>query len=95
MKSRTVCKLTAWSIAIFIQLHIATANKYYYYDFTGPYCATRRGYGGKCCDSRQDECSVPISSEFFDNPLRKFKIEAILSSTCVILVKINQYLKFP
>ncbi|GAB0100600.1 tubulointerstitial nephritis antigen-like [Sergentomyia squamirostris] len=31
-----------------------------YDDFPGPYCADPR-YGG-CCDSRQDTCSVPIST---------------------------------
>lgn len=32
----------------------------YMRDFPGPYCATRPG---GCCDSRKDECAVPISSK--------------------------------
>lgn len=34
----------------------------YMTDFPGPYCAKRPG---GCCDSRKDECAVPISSKIF------------------------------
>lgn len=64
----------SFKLAIFsLLLHLTIANKYYYYDYQGPFCATRRSNGrDSCCNDRQDECSVPISSKYLEiNILKK------------------------
>lgn len=48
-----------YGITLFILVIGANVNGYSS-DFPGPYCRTRPG---GCCESREDSCSVPISSE--------------------------------
>lgn len=49
-----------FGVSCLVLLEIGLNVNGYMSDYPGPYCAQRPG---GCCDSRFDECSVPISSK--------------------------------